>query len=115
MGRGYFTLKEVDAIHLRMQHDLSQIGLLPFKDFLICPHAPHDDCACRKPKPQLVINCLKQIHIPSFEAWVVGDREIDAQTATACGAHGFIIRSGQNSTYPTFKDLTSLAETLKNN
>ena len=47
IGRGYFTAKEVNAVHARLQSLLP----VPIKEIVFCPHAPQENCTCRKPAP----------------------------------------------------------------
>jgi D-glycero-D-manno-heptose 1,7-bisphosphate phosphatase len=79
IARGTTTRAAVDAIHTRMA------SMLPIDEFRVCPHDDRDDCACRKPRPGLLIDP------PTYDAAasvMVGDRwrDIDAGRAAGCGA-----------------------------
>ena len=81
IGRGYITMEQVDAVNRRVD---ALIG--PFAGFFSCPHAPQDDCACRKPKPKLILDAAMALGVDPACCVVVGDRESDVQAARNAGA-----------------------------
>jgi D-glycero-D-manno-heptose 1,7-bisphosphate phosphatase len=81
IGRGYITLEQVDAVNRRVDELLG-----PFGGFFVCPHAPEDDCECRKPKPQLILDAARALGVPARECVVVGDRDSDVEAARNAGA-----------------------------
>jgi D-glycero-D-manno-heptose 1,7-bisphosphate phosphatase len=81
VGRGLITIEQVDAVNRRVDE---LIG--PFAGFFVCPHAPEDACACRKPMPQLILDAAKAIGVDPSCCVVVGDRESDIQAARNAGA-----------------------------
>jgi D-glycero-D-manno-heptose 1,7-bisphosphate phosphatase len=81
VGRGYITLEQVDAVNARVEELLG-----PFAGFFVCPHAPQDDCDCRKPKPKLVLDAARALNIEPERCVVVGDRESDVEAARRAGA-----------------------------
>ncbi len=58
----------------------------PFAGFFICPHAPEDECECRKPKPKLILDAAKALGVDPAACVVVGDRESDVEAARNAGA-----------------------------
>ena len=81
VGRGYITLEQSDAVNRRVEELLG-----PFGGFFVCPHAPQDDCDCRKPKPKLVLEAARALGVEPGCCVVVGDRESDVQAARNAGA-----------------------------
>ena len=59
-----------------------------FKDMLICPHTPEENCECRKPKSLLIDNYLNGEVIDS-DSCVIGDRDSDLQLAEKLGIRGY--------------------------
>lgn len=81
VGRGYITGAQVEAVNRRVEELLG-----PFAGFFVCPHAPEDACACRKPKPQLILDAARALGVAPERCIVVGDRESDVQAARRAGA-----------------------------
>jgi D-glycero-D-manno-heptose 1,7-bisphosphate phosphatase len=81
VGRGYITMEQVDAVNRRIDELLG-----PFAGFFVCPHAPGDDCDCRKPKPALIRDAAGALGVSAQECVVVGDRESDVGAARNAGA-----------------------------
>lgn len=81
VGRGLITQTQVDAVNRRIDELLG-----PFAGFFICPHAPQDDCECRKPKPKLLLDAARSLGVDPSTCVMVGDRESDVQAARNAGA-----------------------------
>ena len=115
VGRGYFTLKTVQDIHQAIDLDLTNQGLPAFSGWGICPHAPEQNCTCRKPEPKLILEFMKKDKIDSKTSWMVGDKLIDAECGRKASIQGAIVREStlsQTKEYPFFKTLLEFAESL---
>jgi len=77
---GMLRLDDVHAVHARLG------ALLPIDAFYCCPHDDKDGCACRKPKPGMLLAAAQEWHIGLRASFMVGDRwrDIDAGTAAGC-------------------------------
>jgi histidinol-phosphate phosphatase family protein len=89
VGRGMITLDQMQAVNARIEELLG-----PFDGWFVCPHAPKDDCECRKPKPKLVFDAAHAWGIDPREIAVIGDREADAGVARNAGARGILVGPG---------------------
>lgn len=72
IGRGYFSQADLNKLHKWM------IGVLKTHKIRIdhiyfCPHAPSDDCECRKPKPGMVFKAVADHKISLNKSWFVGN------------------------------------------
>jgi len=81
VGRGMISEKQMHAVNARVDELLG-----PFDGWFVCPHAPDDDCDCRKPKPKLVFDAAERWGVPASEIVVVGDKESDVEVARNAGA-----------------------------
>ncbi len=113
VGRGYFSLEAVYVIHRQLQNDLRENKLEPFKDFAICPHAPDENCQCRKPSGFMIKELITKYHINPGQSYMVGDKMIDAQAAKDAGVQGILVRHTSSTEYPSFKTLLEFAQSLK--
>ncbi len=86
VGRGTITDAQMRAVNARVDALLG-----PFDGWFICPHAPDDDCECRKPKPKLVLDAARAWGIDPARIVVVGDKESDVEAAHNAGASGIKI------------------------
>ena len=60
-----------------------------------CPHAPEDECTCRKPRPGLIDQIVRALDVPvSAPRWLVGDSLRDLQAGEARGFQTVLVRTG---------------------
>lgn len=112
IGRGYFSLEAVYVIHKQLQNDLREQKLAPYKDIVICPHAPADQCQCRKPSGRMILDLIEKYSLDPEHCYMVGDKPIDAEAGKRAGIKGIMVRHGSKE-YPHFKTLLEFAESLK--
>ena len=104
IARGATTREAVDAIHARLR------TLLALDDIRVCPHDDADQCACRKPKPGLL---LREPAHDMAASVMVGDRwrDVEAGRAAGCGLT-ILVDYGYDEAVPYEPDarVRSLAE-----
>jgi len=62
-----------------------------FEEVLVCPHTPQDECACRKPKTQLVRHYISSNEMDRERSFVIGDRMTDVGLAENMGLKGLLL------------------------
>lgn len=67
----------------------------------VCPHAPENDCECRKPRPGLIIEAVEVLRADITRTVVIGDSLSDVEAARAAGAYGL----GVGQSKPTTGDI----------
>jgi D-glycero-D-manno-heptose 1,7-bisphosphate phosphatase len=60
-------------------------------DVYHCPHGPHENCNCRKPKPGMLLKSKNNYNIDMKKSWMIGDKESDITAANAAGIKNTII------------------------
>lgn len=90
VGRGMFTLKELEAIHARLQGLLEQEGAV-LDAIYFCPHHPDDGCRCRKPGRAMVDRAVADLHLDLQRSYLVGDHVRDMQLAKMVGARAILL------------------------
>ena len=65
-----------------------------------CPHKPEDDCECRKPKPGLFIQAIKDYNIDVNESVAIGDKITDLEAAHNAGIRNLYFKKTRYDEYP---------------
>ena len=95
VGRGLFDMGTLNAIHLKMQKALAAAGGRIDAVFL-CPHAPEEHCACRKPAPGLFRDIARRHGLDDLSGVpAVGDSARDLLAAQQLGCELHLVRSGK--------------------
>ncbi|MEM6582388.1 MAG: D-glycero-beta-D-manno-heptose 1,7-bisphosphate 7-phosphatase [Pseudomonadota bacterium] len=94
LARGLFRLDNMQAIHARL-HQLVAAKGGNIAGIFYCPHRPEDDCNCRKPGVGLLQVAERELGISLRDAWFVGDRMTDLQTAAAFGCKPVLVKTGR--------------------
>lgn len=78
IAKGIYTLQHVMQLH----EDLCRLTHIPINDFrlYVCSHL-ENSCSCRKPRPELLLRCLRDFKIQRKEALYIGDSMDDLQAA----------------------------------
>jgi D-glycero-D-manno-heptose 1,7-bisphosphate phosphatase len=89
--RGKMSKGALDQIH---DHLASH---LPLCEIAACMHDDRDACACRKPKPGLVVDLARRHDLDLDRSWVVGDQDRDIASAAAAGCRAVLLARPYNS------------------
>ena len=81
----------VDEDDVRRVNDRVDELLGPFDVWRFCPHHPDDGCACRKPRPGMILSAIAALGLSPARVAVVGDIGADVEAATAAGAQGVLV------------------------
>lgn len=61
----------------------------------MCPHRPEDHCACRKPRPGLILQAAEALQINLAESILIGDNLTDLLAGQAAGMkHLALVKTG---------------------
>ena len=87
----------------------------------LCPHAPDERCACRKPLPGLLTEAIAASDTTGALTLFVGDAGRDLEAGKAAGIPVALVRTGKGASteqelaargVPVFDSLSDLAEDL---
>ncbi len=96
IGRGYYGEQEFHQVNNWMLAQFNTQGVNVL-DVFFCPHGPEDGCACRKPKPGMLLDAKEKHDIDMSRSWMVGDKEADVTAANAAGINNTIlVKSGHD-------------------
>lgn len=94
IARGYFDLDTLNLMHEKLHQLLAACGG-QIDGIFYCPHAPDDDCECRKPKPGLLLDIKARFDTVMQDVPAVGDSLRDLQAARSVGARPVLVRTGK--------------------
>ncbi len=91
----------------------------------LCPHAPADQCACRKPLPGMLLQAAAEHKIDLARSILIGDALTDLEAAWAAGVPvAALVRTGRGCQqeqlsktaglppFPVFDDLSTAVSSL---
>jgi len=115
IGRGYYTLNDFNTLTEWMLQKLEDQNI-SIQKVTYCPHAPEDNCHCRKPQTGMIEDILKQYAINLSDSWLIGDKQSDIDLShNAKIQHSIAIGSTtiQNASYQ-FDTISDCYTFLKN-
>ena len=104
--RGLMSDANLDAIHAKLSDHLQ------FDAIAACRHDNADACACRKPKPGLILDLAAAHHIDLSASWMVGDQDRDIACGTAAGVRTVLLARAYNSGAGADHVLESLSQLI---
>lgn len=107
IARGEVTYEGLREIHNKMETLLGSQGAY-LDGLYFCPHHPHKgypgeipelktDCACRKPKPGLLLRAAEDFNIDLSASWMIGDSENDITAGKAAGCKTALVAGEETS------------------
>jgi len=105
LARGEATAAQLRLVHARLDTEVAHSKAF-FDAKYVCPHHPDAGypgevkalkvvCECRKPRPGLILQALKDMNIDPAQSWFVGDSTADFGAAVAAGLRSIGVRTGQ--------------------
>lgn len=121
LARGKFSYADLSAMHRKAQQQLAALGGR-IDGWFYCPHGPHDECLCRKPRHGLYTQIERALGQSVAEVPAVGDSLRDLTAARAANAQPILVRTGngartqsqllQDWGVPVYTDLASVVSDL---
>ncbi|HEY1663424.1 MAG TPA: HAD family hydrolase [Verrucomicrobiae bacterium] len=94
VGRGYFTMADVDAVNAHMAAELAREGI-SFDKIYIAPEAPGQASRGRKPSPQFLFDARDEFGLDLAQSFLVGDKVIDLECGWNAGIKkSILVRTG---------------------
>jgi D-glycero-D-manno-heptose 1,7-bisphosphate phosphatase len=94
VGRGYFTLADMDKVNQHLCEELASGGI-QFEKIYIAPEAPDQPSRGRKPSPQFLFDARDEFGLNLAQSFMVGDKLIDLECGWNAGVQKCIlVRTG---------------------
>jgi D-glycero-D-manno-heptose 1,7-bisphosphate phosphatase len=90
IGRGIVSPETVDRINQGIVLEIKRAGGRVDGVF-VCPHAPDDNCSCRKPQPGLILQSAQELDIDLNRSILIGDNLTDLQAGAAAGVGRLVL------------------------
>jgi len=89
-AKGKTTPEELRAVHDRVVALLGEeAGLI--SDWRYCFHTREEGCACRKPRPGMLLDAAAEHGLDLAASWMVGDSDADVGAGRAAGCRTVLI------------------------
>jgi len=97
VGRGFFTLADVEKVNEHLLRELGREGV-HFEKIYIAPEAPDVPSRGRKPSPQFLLDARDQYGLDLARSYMIGDKLIDLQCGWNAGVGKcLLVRTGYGS------------------
>ena len=94
VGRGYFTLADVERVHAHLSAELAKAGV-GFTKIYVAPEAPDQPSRYRKPSPQALFDARDEFGVDLARSFVIGDKLIDLECGWNAGTQrSLLVRTG---------------------
>jgi D-glycero-D-manno-heptose 1,7-bisphosphate phosphatase len=94
VGRGYFTLAEVDRVNRHISDIFAGDGV-SFEKIYVAPEAPDQPSRGRKPSPQFLFDARDEFGLDLSRSYVIGDKLIDLECGWNAGTKkSILVRTG---------------------
>jgi D-glycero-D-manno-heptose 1,7-bisphosphate phosphatase len=87
IGRGFYTADHVTRLHRQVLEELVD-------GIYFCPHLPDSDCECRKPRPGMIEQAIRELDLDRARSFLIGDNDWDIAAAEAAGMPGYLYQGG---------------------
>jgi len=94
VGRGYFTLAEVECVNEHLHDELAGVGVR-LRKIYVAPEAPGQPSRGRKPSPQFLLDARAEFDVDLARSCMVGDKLIDLECGWNAGVQkSILVRTG---------------------
>lgn len=94
VGRGYFTLADVERVNHHISDAFAREGVR-FEKIYVAPEAPEQPSRGRKPSPQFLFDARDEFNLDLSSSYVIGDKLIDLECGWNAGVRkSLLVRTG---------------------
>jgi D-glycero-D-manno-heptose 1,7-bisphosphate phosphatase len=94
VGRGYFTMADVEKVNRHLCAELARDGIC-FEKIYIAPEAPDQPSRGRKPSPQFLFDARDEFDLDLSQSFLTGDKLIDLECGWNAGVKkSILVRTG---------------------
>ncbi len=98
IARGTADPVVIEEIHARLRCQITLDAVY------LCPHDDAADCACRKPRPGLLLQAASDLNLDLHRSYMVGDRWRDVEAGQRAGCRTVFVNRGYDEKQPVGPD-----------
>ncbi len=99
VGRGYFTMKEVEAVNAHLCRLLDREGVR-FEKIYVAPETSNQPSRGRKPSPQFLFDASTEFALALPSSYMIGDKLIDVECGWNAGVKkSLLVRTGYGAEF----------------
>jgi D-glycero-D-manno-heptose 1,7-bisphosphate phosphatase len=106
VSRGLMSSETLDALWARLRAELE------LEDIRTCCHDDADNCACRKPKPGMLLSLAQQWRVELGSSFMIGDTWRDIGCGRAAGCRTILLRRPYSGDAEADHEVDSLDEAV---
>lgn len=95
VGRGVMSADDLADVNDRLRSDAAAAGGR-IDAVYVCPHDWDEGCACRKPRPGMLFQAQRDLHLDLSRTPFIGDDERDGEAARAAGCPFLMVTEGES-------------------
>jgi mannose-1-phosphate guanylyltransferase / phosphomannomutase len=122
IAKGFMTFQELEVLHDKIRATLAAVGAR-LDAFYVCPHHPKKgfpgevpemkiECDCRKPRPGLLLQAIKEHGLDPAQTWMVGDSKGDVLAGQRAGVRTIYLAAGGGAQSKEEKELADVVPDL---
>ena len=94
VGRGYFTMQDVENVHAKIRADLAALGVT-LSEIYTAPEAPDQPSRGRKPSPAFLHDARDAFGLDLARSYMIGDKLSDLEAGWNAGVkRSLLVRTG---------------------
>lgn len=94
VGRGYFTLEDMERVNRHIESEFGRSGVR-FDKIYVAPEAPDQPSRGRKPSPQFLFDARDEFGVDLPSSYMIGDKLIDLECGWNAGVNRcLLVRTG---------------------
>jgi len=78
VGRGFFTMADVERVNLHLEQEFERLGVR-FEKMYVAPEAPFSPGRGRKPSPQFLFDARDEFGLDLAQSYMIGDKFTDLE------------------------------------
>ncbi|MBT4376303.1 HAD family hydrolase [archaeon] len=98
IGKGYYQEKDFQNFNNSLVRHLKKHGI-KIEQTYFCPHAPKEECLCRKPNVDLLYQAKGDYNINFEESYFIGDKNTDILAGKKVGCKTLLVLTGETKNH----------------